>query len=265
MTRHLKDQMGRCVEVCHLPQRIVSLVPSQTELLFDLGLEKEVVGITKFCIHPNHWYRNKTRIGGTKSVNLEQVRALKPDLIIGNKEENQEQDILTLECEFPVWMSDITDLNSALSMIESIGNLTHKENVAQSLSKSIQHRFEDIKIPIQNPMSVLYLIWNNPLMAAGTDTFIHQMLHAAGFSNFIREAGRYPKVDPEQLDSKNHPDFVFLSSEPFPFKSKHVDEIQGLFSSSTIQLVDGEMFSWYGSRMLKAADYFEKLSKVLLK
>src|SRR5690606_18297650 len=139
--RTVTDQMRRTVEVPALSRRIISLVPSQTELLFDLGLGDRVVGITKFCIHPDAWFRSKPRVGGTKQVDLDKVRALRPDLIIGNKEENARADIEALEQEFPVWMSDVRDLNDALDMIRGLGALTDTSRKAEAIAAEIDAGF----------------------------------------------------------------------------------------------------------------------------
>jgi len=252
--------MGREVEVSFPPFRIVSLVPSQTELLADLGLKNKVVGITKFCIHPNDWFKTKVRIGGTKNVNREKVLELKPDLIIANKEENTKEDIDWLAERFPVWISDIKTLEDALEMIESIGLLTDKSVESKAIATSIKQSFERLNSESKRKKKVVYLIWKNPMMAAGRDTFINEMLSKAGFENSITETdSRYPELTDEHLRNLN-PDVVFLSSEPFPFKGKHTDELRAKFPSLKFVEVDGELFSWYGSRLLKSAEYFESLN-----
>lgn len=129
-----------------LPRRIVSLVPSQTELLYDLGLEEETVGITKFCIHPEAWFRSKARVGGTKNVDIDKVRALQPDLIIANKEENVKEQIEALADIAPVWVSDIQDLDDALDMIRSIGHITGRQEKAELIAKLIGHRFNELQL-----------------------------------------------------------------------------------------------------------------------
>lgn len=252
--------MGREVEVSFPPFRIVSLVPSQTELLADLGLENEVVGITKFCVHPNNWFETKLRIGGTKNVNRDKVLELNPDLIIANKEENTKEDIDWLVQRFPVWISDIKTLDDALEMIESIGRLTKKSAESKAIATSIKQSFERLNSESKRKKKVVYLIWKNPMMAAGRDTFINEMLSKAGFENSITETdSRYPELTDEHLRKLN-PDVVLLSSEPFPFKGKHTDELRAKFPSMKFVEVDGELFSWYGSRLLKSADYFESLN-----
>lgn len=251
--------MQRTVKIQSKPKRIVSLVPSQTELLHALGLQEEVVGITKFCIHPDEWFRGKHRIGGTKKVNFEKIAALSPDLIIGNKEENDRADIERLEGSYPVFMSDISTLEDALEMIGKVGELTGTEDKAKELTTSIHQAFFDfelwVKDNVEKKRSVVYLIWDNPSYTAGTRTFIDAMLEKCGLQNFMR-AERYPELDASAEDT---PDLVFLSSEPYPFKAKHVEYYQRKFPDAKVTLVDGELFSWYGSRLLQAPNYFRTL------
>lgn len=248
------DPLGNELNFSDPPKRIVSLVPSQTELLWYLGLEEEVVGITKFCIHPEEWFRNKTRVGGTKMVNIEKVRALQPDLIIANKEENALPDIQQLQKEFPVYISDIYNFEDAFQMFRDLGNLTGKKKESQNLENQIK---DDISgFPSFNGR-VLYLIWANPYMAAGQNTFINAVLSSIGFENVLPEGSRYPELSKEDIEILN-PDYIFLSSEPFPFKEKHFKDLEPL-SGAKLKLVDGEIFSWYGSRMIEMKDYFNML------
>lgn len=253
------DMMGQSFELTIPPKRIVSLVPSQTELLFDLGLGEQVVGITKYCIHPKKEVRRKVKVGGTKDFSLEKIAKLQPDLVIGNKEENEEEGISKLiYAGIPVWMSDIYTLKDALKMIEEIGNITDTTSKAKELVVKIQEGFTAIEP--QNKVTLkkaLYLIWREPWMAAGPETFIHEMLPYAGFQNAV-EAPRYPILSEEMLRALEV-DKVLLSSEPYPFKEKHIKELQAIFPHATIRLVDGEMFSWYGSRLQLVCDYFKKM------
>lgn len=249
------DQMNQTIRLEEIPRRIVSLVPSQTELLYDLGLEEEIVGITKFCIHPDIWYRSKERVGGTKQLDIEKIRSLKPDLIIGNKEENTLEDIERLKKIAPVWMSDIYTLDDALQMIHKIGILTGKDENANQLIKEIRQNFSQIQ-KLKKENSVLYFIWKNPDFVAGRNTFIDAMLRACGLNNLCTGA-RYPEWS--ALHNKENPDFIFLSSEPYPFKEEHIPEFESKFPNSKLIYVDGEMFSWYGSRMKIAPKYFQKL------
>ena len=251
------DQMGRSVEVPISIKRIVSLVPSQTELLHYFGLENEVVGITKFCIHPNSWFKSKTRIGGTKQLKIDEIIALKPDLIIGNKEENTKDDIEKLEQNgLSVWMSDINSFDEALQMIVQVGLMCGKEQEALKLSTIIIHGFKEIS-SIGEGRGLLYLIWDEPSFVVGKNTFIDSIIEKIGFINAC-DLSRYPNLS--ELPNPNpNPDFIFLSSEPFPFNEQHIEKYQKLFPNSKIIFVDGEMFSWYGSRMLESVRYFQKL------
>ena len=259
------DQLGVNIELTGQPKRIVSIVPSQTELLHYLGLEEEVVGLTKFCIHPEHWYRNKPRVGGTKKVDIKKVAALKPDLVIANKEENTREDVAALQHVAPVYVSDIKDLKDAQEMIESIGVLCGKEEKSKELNDTISSSFEHLETSISQTqeLRVLYLIWKDPIMAAGKDTFIQAMLDKARFVNALdTDDQRYPSLNKEQILSMK-PEVLFLSSEPFPFKGKHSEEIRQMFPEQHVVEVDGEAFSWYGSRLLKTADYLLKLRQEL--
>jgi ABC-type Fe3+-hydroxamate transport system substrate-binding protein len=253
------DQLNRTIKLANYPKRIVSIVPSQTELLYDLGLNEEVVGITKFCIHPNEWFKTKTSVGGTKKIIIAKVSALQPDLIIGNKEENLKDDVEALELIAPVWISDIKTLEDALQMIEAIGDIVNKKQGADNLVKAIQLEFEQLK-----PKAIMYccyLIWQNPYMTVGKDTFITDMFQYCGLQNVFADKERYPIVTIEDIQNVA-PAIVLLSSEPYPFKQKHIDELQQCLPNSKIILVDGEMFSWYGSRLLKSAEYFAGLANM---
>lgn len=250
------DQLGHTLQISFPPKRIISLVPSQTELLYDLGLDAEVIGITKFCVHPPAWRTTKTIIGGTKKFNFEAIDQLKPDLIIGNKEENYKEGIEALQQNYPVWMSDIVTLADAMAMMKSVGEITGKPEQAKAIVNTVKSSLRNLPVP--SLKRVLYLIWRNPLMGVATNTFIHEMLTIAGFENCLKEHNRYPELSVADLAALN-PDLVFLSSEPYPFSEKHVEEIQSLLPQAGIFLVDGEMFSWYGSRMRFFANYLATL------
>ena len=256
----MKDQLGNAVHLPQAPRRIVSLVPSQTELLFDLGLDAEIVGITKFCVYPAEKTKHKAKIGGTKNFNFGAIAALKPDLIIGNKEENYEAGIKQLREICPVWLSDIVTFDDALTMIQEVGLLVGKPQVAESLIQEIVTSFQNLP-PVANPaLSVAYFIWRKPYMVAAGGTFINELLQIAGFQNVFSNLSRYPEVSAAQLQAAN-PDCIFLSSEPYPFKEKHLAELREFCPAARVQLVDGELFSWYGSRLRHSAAYFSTLRK----
>jgi ABC-type Fe3+-hydroxamate transport system substrate-binding protein len=278
------DQLGRTLTLDHpghTPLRIISLVPSQTELLYTLGLDSpppsfEVVGITKFCVHPPAWFRTKPRIGGTKDIRPEKIATLQPNLIIANKEENDREQIESLATRYPIWVSDIPDLPAALAMIWSIGEMIGHSQHAQTLAGRIQQQFDALS---SSPTSyanssfaplhpspaysarTAYLIWrtDDPLsyMASGHGTFIDDMLQRCGLTNVVDQP-RYPVTDPATLAAAGC-ELILLSSEPYPFRDKHREELQTCLPKATIRLVDGKMFSWYGSRLLQAPGYFRQL------
>ena len=251
------DQMGRRVAVPFPPQRIVSLVPSQTELLFDLGLGGKVVGVTKFCIHSAEARTKSTVIGGTKNFDFEKIAALKPDLIIGNKEENYQSGIEQLIKNYPVWLSDISNLPEALDMIRRVGFIAGAKEKAESMAAEIDASFAALATA-ETPVSAAYFIWRKPYMVAATGAFIDDMLRRAGFANVFIGQARYPEISAEQLAAAA-PARILLSSEPYPFGAKHLAEFQAICPAAKIDIVDGELFSWYGSRLRKSAAYFSQL------
>jgi ABC-type Fe3+-hydroxamate transport system substrate-binding protein len=232
-------------------------VPSQTELLYDLGLDNEVVGVTKFCVHPENWFKSKTRIGGTKNVNIETVSTLQPDLIIANKEENLKEQVEALQKIAPVWVSDVNDLPGALSMIRSVGELVYRSTQAEKIIKQIEQHFQTIAT-VKSAVPAAYLIWKDPYMTVGGDTFISDMMQRAGFMNVFGKLHRYPEVTFHDILSSGCK-VILLSSEPYPFKQKDIDALKPMFPAQDIILVDGEMFSWYGSRLQLAPSYFTHL------
>lgn len=254
----MRDQLDRILNISETPKRIISLVPSQTELLVDLGLEDSIVGITKFCVHPKHLKTSKTIVGGTKSVHLDRIKALKPDVILCNKEENTQAMIWELEQIAPVHISDIETLADNIELIEMYGVLFDKMDVSSRLVTAIQQKHSEfIEFIKEKPtQSVVYFIWKDPWMIAAKQTFIETLLSLNHFEIFHSELDRYPEI---KLKINPHVNTVFLSTEPYPFKAEHKSEVQGYFPNAKIQIVDGEMFSWYGSRLVKAFDYFKTL------
>lgn len=258
----LNDQLGHSLTFHDVPQRIVSLVPSQSEFLWDLGLEDKLCGVTRFCIHPEQMYKQVTRVGGTKDLNLDKIRALKPDLIIGNKEENSKEQIELLQKEFKVWMSDIFTLEDAYAMMLDLGRICNKSTEAQRLVETITRGMATIR-GLFEFRTVAYFIWQNPYMVSASGTFVDQVLQHAGLSNAAAAYQRYPVVSTEALRQLK-PEYCFLSSEPFPFKESHLIELQRLLPNSKCCLVDGEMFSWYGSRLLQLPAYLQALKANLI-
>lgn len=248
------DQMNRKVELPHLPKRIVSLVPSQTELLYHWKLKYRLVGQTIFCIKPEKEFDKAVKVGGTKKLQLDKIRALKPDLIIGNKEENEQSQIEALAEEFPVWMSDINSIEEALDMFVKLGVVLGRMEKAAKLDHQVRLGLSQLK-PVHK--SAVYLIWQNPFMAVSENTFINDVMKKAGITNLVKNtSSRYPEISPEEIRALK-PDLLLLSSEPYPFKDSHQKELTELFPETEVKLVDGEIFSWYGSRMLEIESYFK--------
>lgn len=260
--KRFTDQMNREVKLTEFPpKKIISLVPSITELLFQLELEKQVAGITKFCVHPKNAVKTKHIIGGTKNFHIDKIKQINPDLIIGNKEENVKNQIEELEKLFPVWMSDVNDFNEALQMILQIGEITGTNKKAHEIIENIQNNFSKIIMP-ERKMKTSYLIWQNPFMTIGADTFINSMLSKAGFENVFENEKRYPEITLQNIIDKQT-EILILSSEPYPFKEKNKKELENYLPGIKIILADGEMFSWYGSRMMNAAQYFIEMKQQL--
>ncbi|MBK6265202.1 ABC transporter substrate-binding protein [Marivirga sp. S37H4] len=256
----LIDQIGNVINLDSPATRIISLVPSQTELLYELGLDEQVVGITKFCVHPQEWRKRKTIVGGTKNHHIDKIKALKPDLIIANKEENTKTIIEKLYKLCPVYVSDIADLPGSFQMMMDVGALTDKKEEAEKIVGKIQASFDGLE-KMEKPFRVAYCIWKDPWMWVGYDTFIDHLLQKCGFVNVVDKA-RYPSITIEEIRNLQ-PDLLLLSSEPYPFKEKHIKSIMEKLPETTISLVDGEMFSWYGSRLMKAAPYFQSFLREL--
>ncbi|GAB4198808.1 MAG: helical backbone metal receptor [Bacteroidia bacterium] len=252
------DQLNRKIEIPQYPpQRIISLVPSITELLAELGLENQLVGITKFCIHPENIFRNKEKIGGTKNLNIEKIKQLNPDLIIGNKEENVKEQIEEISKYFPVWMSDVNTYEDAIKMIKEIGQLTNCSQKASLLISEIENEFAKLSLSshILKNKRVIYLIWYRPYMAVGNNTYIHDILSKIQCTNACNGKPRYFEITPDEIKQLN-PDYVLLSSEPFPFNQKHKAELEShLPDTCKVLLIDAEVFSWYGVKMKYLPDY----------
>ncbi|MGH8454489.1 MAG: cobalamin-binding protein [Nevskiales bacterium] len=256
------DDLGRTVRVSRAPQRIVSLCPSQTETLLTLGLGGQIVGRTRYCIHPKHEVSQITDIGGTKNPKIEAILALEPDLVIAEKEENRPEDVAALEGDVPVYVTDVCSIPGALAMVRRLGKLCLRSSEAEALAQQIEERWRELS-PLSTPKTVAYLIWRKPWMVAGSDTYICDVLERCGLENvFAGRSGRYPETTVEEI-AKFAPGVVLLSSEPYPFTDVHTKEFASRLPKSKVLRVDGEAFSWYGARMLKAADELQAIIKSL--
>lgn len=252
----MKDQLKRELHFDYRPRRIVSLVPSLTELLVDLGLEDDIVGVTKFCVHPEHLRKSVVVVGGTKTVKRDKIEELTPDFILANKEENEEEIVNSLSESFPVYVSDINTIDDLLLLIEDLSRIFDIADKGAQLKGEIKSRLHSFRKQISAfpKLKVAYFIWKEPWMVAGSHTFIDYMLRLNNFDNVYGTLERYPEINIDTLETL---DYVLLSSEPFPFKEEHKKELP--VERSKIVIIDGEYFSWYGSRLLKAFEYFINL------
>lgn len=253
----VSDQLGNTIRLARPPQRIVSLVPSQTEFLWDIGVRDELAGVTRFCVHPPQLKQRVQQVGGTKKLNTGTIKALKPDLIIANREENDQEQILELQRSCPVYVSDIVTFDDAYKMMNDVGELTGRAGEAAALVESIRQAVNASR-NIFGGERVAYFIWSRPYMFAGKNTFIDHVLVHAGLVNVAGGLDRYPLLEIEDLRNAG-PDYCFLSSEPYPFNEKHARAIGEQLPDSKAVLVDGEIFSWYGSRLLKLSGYMNEL------
>ncbi|NPA42435.1 MAG: ABC transporter substrate-binding protein [Chlorobi bacterium] len=257
----LIDATGTPVFLPRPPRRIVSLFPSQTHLLAELGLDDEVVGITRFCKYPEGWKKRKRVVGGTKDVHIDRVAALEPDLILANKEENTREAVEALRQIAPVYVSEVHSWEDNLDFVRAVGILTGRENRARSLVEAMEAERRSYTDEFSGtPRKALYFIWRNPWMTAGSPTFIDTMMRLAGFENLTPpEKGRYPAWEEDELKTID-PEVILLCDEPFPFKpEKHLDEVRTLFPAADILFVRGEPFTWFGAYPLRAFDYFREL------
>lgn len=260
----IKDQLQRNIHLSNTPKRIVCLVPSITELICDLGLESSLVGVTKFCVHPRHIMTNVAVVGGTKQVHYDRIRDLNPDIVLCNKEENTPEMIAQLESITTVHISDINTISDCLELIDRYGIIFNCSKEAMLLISKIKAAKLDFEmfLKTQPKREVAYFIWKDPWMVAASDTFVNYILVLNNFKNAFQKEYRYPEIETTSVFL--NVEFVFLSSEPFPFKEIHKASIQPQFPNAKIVLIDGEMFSWYGSRLLLAFDYFKKLHDSVL-
>jgi ABC-type Fe3+-hydroxamate transport system substrate-binding protein len=261
------------------PPRIISLVPSLTELLFALGLGPWVVGRTGFCIHPAQGVAAVPKVGGTKDVNLDKIQRLGPTHVLVNVDENELPTVKTLRAMVPrVIVTHPCAPQDHLALIDQISTefapylianraLNSPADAANTLKDQLQQRLQRLQArqPRRHPERVLYLIWKDPWMTVAQDTYISRMLALVGWQTWpavqggTQGAARYPVVlgaEPWLAQTER----VLLSSEPYRFSASHIAAAQALCPGAQVQCVDGELLSWYGSRALAGLDYLEALA-----
>ena len=242
------------------PESIVCLVPSLTELLFDIGLGDRLAGRTRFCIHPEDKVERVPIVGGTKNPRLDSIFEINPDLVIANREENRKEDVDELAGSLDVMVTDISSVEDALLTIYDIGKRCGVADKAENLINKIRSELDDI--PDEPSQSVAYFIWRDPWMTVGNDTYIHSVLTHWNFENVYAGQVRYPQTTLKELGRKS-PDLVLLSSEPYPFKEKHREDVEQACPGARVLMVDGEWFSWYGSRMVQAFKRLNSFRKAI--
>lgn len=256
------DALGRPIVLADPPTRIISLVPSLTDLLHGLGLDDEVVGLTRFCERPAGWREAKTIVGGTKQVDAERVARLQPDLILANQEENTRADVQALSAYAPVYVTDVSSVDEATAMIRRVGELVDREQGAQQMATTITKRFA--ALPAWPLVRAAYLIWRDPHMTVGGDTFIHDVMRYGGFTSPWANATRYPEITLDDLSAADL-DVILCSTEPFPFHQKDAftDDLRAACPDTPVHVVDGQCFSWYGPRLLDTPAYLRELRATL--
>lgn len=246
------DHLGRTVHIPTAPTRIVSICPAITSTIIELGAGDTLVGRTEYCIFPENTVEKIPIVGGTKQVDFEQIRVLAPDLILAEKEENTKVIVQTLAKEFPVFVFEVQSLAQNERFIKDLGLLVNEEQKAQQMIANLQQAFK--AFPNLEGMRVAYMIWQEPFMVVGHDTFINSILNGMGLVNpFINQKSRYPIIQFAQLaDAKL--DYLLLASEPYAFTSEHRRHFQQLLPKTKVLNVDGEMF-WYGSQSVPGYGY----------
>lgn len=256
----LVDASGVALAALRPPRRIVSLIPSTTETLCALGLADALVGITVYCREPADVVRTKVRVGGEKNPDLEKIRALAPDLVVANVEENVREHIDTLRrWEIPVWVTYPRSVADAVRMIRELGTVTGTEARATALADELDGLLARVSALVAGrpPVSVFYAIWREPWMTINQDTYIHDMLHICGGANvFAGHPDRYPNVALEEVAARR-PQVILLPDEPFRFREVHRRDFTRFadvpaVGSGRIHLVDGKPFSWHGPRIGEA-------------
>jgi len=260
----LKDAAGTPHTPAQGSSRIVSLVPSITELVCDLGLGPQLVGRTGFCVHPRDMIGAIPKVGGTKTVNLKKIRALEPTHVILNIDENKKETAEALAKFVPhlVVTHPLAPLDN-LALYRLIGGIFGREHETEALCRRLQSAHDTLAAKKHAKRKVLYLIWKDPWMTVSRDTYISRTLALAGLETLPDSAAaRYPEFS---LDDAwlAEADMVLLSSEPYMFREKHVAELaeHRTFAGKPVRLIDGEMTSWYGSRAIEGLAYLREFRR----
>jgi ABC-type Fe3+-hydroxamate transport system substrate-binding protein len=254
------DASGVAFDPARPPRRIVSLIPSTTETLCRLGLADALVGVTAYCVEPRHVVRTKRRIGGEKNPDLDAIRALAPDLVVANIEENVREHIETLRAwSIPVWVTYPRTVDGSLAMIRELGEVTGTRTAAAAVLAEIEPLLAAVRAAVAGraAVPVFYPIWREPYMTINRDTYIHDLLAVCGAANvFADRAERYPAITLTDMAARR-PEVILLPDEPFRFRRVHLRDFDAFADvpavrTGRIHLVDGKPFSWHGVRVGEA-------------
>jgi len=261
MKRVVIDQLNRKIEINNNLNNIISLVPSLTELLFFLKMDEQVKGITNFCVHPSDKLSDKVIVGSPLHVDYEKIEQINPDIIIAGKSENNKNNIEKIAEKYPVWVSDVRSIEDACKMIEKIGMICNQSDLSYNITKNISVGFDSLAD--KTKIKVCYLVWEKPFMVAGNNNYINDILKKTGLINVFEHKEGYAKVTAKEMQ-ECQADFVLLPSEPYKFDNSHISTYKNLINKATVLLVDGQLFSWYGNRMLLAINYLKNMKKLML-
>jgi ABC-type Fe3+-hydroxamate transport system substrate-binding protein len=260
--RAFVDALGRTHRITAPPWRIVSLVPSLTEALFAFGLGECVAGVTRYCVEPAADVALKPKIGGTKNVDVAQVAALQPDLVLANVEENTQSDVAALEAAgLRVFLTYARTVSEAIAELAVIASMAGAEEAARPIVEGAKEALADALAANARRRAppTFCPIWRNPWMTIGPDTYIHDVLESCGAANVYADAaGRYPVLDLAEVASRR-PEVVLLPDEPYRFGEKHVPEVVETLPGVRIHLVDGKMLGWYGPRIAESLRSLQRI------
>jgi len=262
------DALGEELILPRLPQRIVSLVPSITETVIDLGASARLVGITTYCTHPQSVVASIPKVGGTKGFSFRKIDSLTPDLVIANKEENRKQQIEKLRKKYPVFVTYPRTVEDAIKMVADLGVLTATSAMASKFIATCQQLLAAIgNSALGRPLRTGCMIWRDPWMAAGADSYASALLGRVGFTNVYNlSAGRYPETSLQTVFERN-PDVIILPDEPYEFGEQDKQEVESFFSergkSIRVLLMDGSYLTWFGTRTLKGLRHLRQVKSKL--
>jgi len=263
----IRDDEGVTHHFRQAPQRIVSLVPSLTESVASLGGADRLVAVTEWCVHPQDVVKTIPKVRGTKNPYVKKILELKPDLVLANREENRERHVVELRRHVPVFVTYPRSVFDALKTVKDLGVLLEAPERAAEIAEACETLIDGIHESADPYFHTACLIWRDPWMAVGPDTYIHDLLGHFGFVNVYRdEDGRYPETSLQEL-SERGAEIVLLPSEPYEFQDNHREEVQAAVwqrvPGCRVVLVDGSYLTWWGTRTLAALRYLTSLRRRL--